>query len=208
MIISSLINIYDKVLDFWADKKRNITTTAFIDVHKIQSSSPHLIEAKACQATHYRLLDFIFKKALEIPYAESNFIDVGCGLGRVVIYASDFPFKSITGVDIGENIIEMAKTNTKDRNINLICQDILNFSPPLGKNIYFLYNPFSTHILKAFVESEHRKDDDLFIYINPLRGFVFDMYGYAKMVLYNPQNHNRIIHLYSKSGNFCLPRKN
>ncbi|MDH5580876.1 MAG: class I SAM-dependent methyltransferase, partial [Bdellovibrionales bacterium] len=105
------------------------------------------MDAKPCQATHYRILDLIFKKGLNIAYSEINFIDVGCGLGRVVHYASDYPFKRIIGLDIGENIIELAEKNIKNRDITLLTQDVLDYVPPTGKNIYFLYNPFNARVL-------------------------------------------------------------
>lgn len=191
----TFLNLLDHFINLWEDRKRGINTTGFIPVYEISTNSQNISDSKPYQATNYRLLKIIFRN-LDLKSENYNFIDIGSGLGRVLHFAKDFNFKKLIGVEFGENLYSKALENLKGTNIELFCEDILDFNPPDSPNIYFLYNPFNGNILRSFLEKV--SDNDIFIYVNPLRGFVFDMRGYEHKILHHSSNHNRIVHLYYK----------
>jgi tRNA G46 methylase TrmB len=46
-----------------------------------------------------------------IDHRDYSLIDLGCGKGRVVLIASEYPFQSITGVEISSALSEIARQN-------------------------------------------------------------------------------------------------
>ena len=40
-----------------------------------------------------------------------NFVDIGCGKGKVLLIASEFGFKKITGIDIMQKLLKISKKN-------------------------------------------------------------------------------------------------
>ena len=50
---------------------------------------------------------------IKINFNEYNFLDLGCGKGKVMLLASKFRFKKITGIEIDKKIIVNAKKNYK-----------------------------------------------------------------------------------------------
>src|SRR5271154_1163699 len=57
----------------------------------------------------------IIRRALNaIPnHNEAVFIDVGCGKGRALVVASEFPFRSIIGVELSPELAELAEENSQ-----------------------------------------------------------------------------------------------
>lgn len=89
-------------------------------------------------------------KNLQIAYQEFIFIDLGSGLGRAVLVASEFPFKRIIGVEFSselhrvaqENVLRFQNVNQLCRNINLVCVDALEYRLPRENTVFYMYNPF------------------------------------------------------------------
>ena len=48
---------------------------------------------------------------LDLPLSEFTFVDLGCGKGRALILAAQFPFKTIIGVDFVLSFVEAARKN-------------------------------------------------------------------------------------------------
>jgi len=78
-------------------------------------------------ATHITTLSYIFSK-LDIN-ENDGFIDIGCGKGAVLRYASNFPFKTIVGLEIEKFLCQIAWKNMKklklDEKIEIINEDAL-----------------------------------------------------------------------------------
>ena len=57
----------------------------------------------------------VIRKAIEVipEIAGAHFIDLGCGKGRVVAVATEFPFASIGGVEISPRLVRRARANMK-----------------------------------------------------------------------------------------------
>lgn len=100
-------------------------------------------------------------KRINIDYRSSTFIDIGSGLGRNLLIASEFPFRSIVGIEVAETLHNIALSNVRIyqsklkqyRQIELYCMDILQFKFPKDTNLilYFWY-PFSEQVFKRFLD--------------------------------------------------------
>jgi len=100
-----------------------------------------------------------YLKALPITNHEDyTFIDVGSGKGRVLLVASELPFKKIVGVDISSECVAIARQNVeiykdgvhKDR-FELHCMDAEDYELPPEDTVLYVFNPFGLAVMERFV---------------------------------------------------------
>jgi SAM-dependent methyltransferase len=111
--------------------------------------------------------------------SEHSFIDLGCGKGRALAVASEFPFKAIIGVELSPEICAIARKNAKiiaqrhpERPKIIVHQgDATRFSLPDGKLAVFCYNSVRRELTGDIVRLLERHvatgNDVIFIYVNP-----------------------------------------
>jgi len=94
-------------------------------------------------------------RACGIPLDESVFIDVGSGMGRNLLIASEYPFKKIIGVELSKELHEIAEDNIKIyktesqmcEDVESCCMDILDFEfPNFEFLILYFWVPFYADI--------------------------------------------------------------
>lgn len=100
--------------------------------------------------------------SLLIRHEEFTFVDLGCGKGRALFVASEFPFTHVVGVEIAGELCETAQSNAQKRpdwakRISVHNQDARTFVYPAGPLCLFLYNPFSASIMKRVIENLERQ---------------------------------------------------
>ena len=90
---------------------------------------------------------------------EDVFIDIGSGLGRVVLQAAEYPFKRVRGIELSEELNEVAKRNVERNRARLICQDIeltagdaLEHGLPDDVTVAFLHNPVRGDLFRQLVD--------------------------------------------------------
>ena len=89
-----------------------------------------------------------------------TFIDLGSGKGRVLLMASEHPFKRIIGVEFmpelhlaaQQNIPRYASERQQCRQIESICMDARDFEFPDGPLVVYLFNPFSESTFARVLE--------------------------------------------------------
>jgi SAM-dependent methyltransferase len=92
---------------------------------------------------------------------EFNFIDLGSGKGRVLLMASDYPFKRIVGVEFmpglhraaQQNISVFASDRQLCRQIETLCMDARDFQFPPGPLVVYLFNPFAESAFAQVLEN-------------------------------------------------------
>jgi hypothetical protein len=97
--------------------------------------------------------------ALPIAYEDFAFVDYGSGKGRVLLLASEFPFKFIVGVEFAAELHHVCCANLKThRNPASLCQDIrpvhqdvVTFDPPDEPLVLYFFNPFDRVIFDAVI---------------------------------------------------------
>jgi SAM-dependent methyltransferase len=115
-------------------------------------------------ATHYEAtppgdVDRLLAVA-QLVSERTTFVDIGSGMGRVVMIASRLPFKQIVGVEISPALHEVARENlaTYDRglqrckDVRLVRADAAGYAFPRGELAVYLYNPFRAPILATVLE--------------------------------------------------------
>lgn len=104
--------------------------------------------------TQEKSFDNIMKQ-LDINSSDS-FIDIGCGKGGCLLYASKYPFKRIAGVEIEESLYKIAKknfVNLKMPQVELYKADAITFSKYGEFSVFFLFNPFDKDIYEKVIDS-------------------------------------------------------
>lgn len=135
-------------------------------------------------ATHYEAVPIAdFRKMLgAVPrdvVEGATFVDIGAGMGRAMLLASEYPFKAIAGIELSPALFEIAKANlasahdlrTQCKNVSLIRGDARTRRYPRGTLVVFLFNPFDGDALRStlerIVESRSVRDDVYVLYHTP-----------------------------------------
>ncbi|HEY1299977.1 MAG TPA: hypothetical protein VGF07_05745 [Stellaceae bacterium] len=134
------------------DRRFGVDTAGFRAV-----TSLDVPPALAAHAVRYEPVAEIapYLGALAIRFEDYSFIDYGSGKGRVLLMASDFPFRQITGIEFAPELAAIARRNLeryrsqnqKCAAIEVIEGDAGAFAPKPGPTVFFLYNPFDGVVL-------------------------------------------------------------
>jgi hypothetical protein len=184
LVLLNWILIYYRNSQQRYDRKYCVETAKLIDPFQQAWEGDNREESVWYYPSAPSVLQCIYKY-LKIDYRNFVFIDVGSGKGRVLLYASGFPFKRIIGVESSVTTCEIAKRNVniynssskKSKNIEIINSDILNVRFPNENTVFYLYNPF---ILSSSMYYKFLRKLELSIKKHPRRIFV---------VYSNPESH-------------------
>jgi SAM-dependent methyltransferase len=151
------------------DHDYGVTTQAILFLTDLD---PDAVGDAGAHATHYEAVpvgDFRSLIATLPPeaIAASTFVDVGAGMGRAVLLATEYPFKQVVGVEVSPGLFEVARENLEraDRSrrecadVRLLRADARMWHFPPGNLVVFMYNPFDAEALRATLGSiVHRPD--------------------------------------------------
>ncbi|HKF48878.1 MAG TPA: class I SAM-dependent methyltransferase [Terracidiphilus sp.] len=98
-------------------------------------------------------------------FADYAFLDLGCGKGRVLMLASELPFRSVGGVELNPALARIARRNLRrfKRSGSQVCRDVsvecadalglnLQHGLPQGPVLLFLFNSFGAEVLAPLME--------------------------------------------------------
>src|SRR5579859_1395497 len=120
-------------------------TDTFGLVRAINTRSPNLVHGNKYEACGEGVVRWSIENCgMEI--ADTTFIDIGCGKGRVLIVAAMYPFKSIVGIEYSPELARICRRNLEKLKIENRCEvvvaDAADYQFPKGNLLVFLYNPF------------------------------------------------------------------
>jgi hypothetical protein len=109
-------------------------------------------------AIDYRSLWRVLRR-LKVYQERDVFLDIGSGMGRVVVSAATFPFKKVIGVEISADLCDIAVGNLngsikhrKCGEVEIINTDIFDYDDFDQINYFFMYNPFNQDLLDTVLE--------------------------------------------------------
>lgn len=116
-----------------------------------------------------------------------TFLDLGCGKGRPLLVASEFPFRDIVGVELSPALVATARRNAErvaQRHphrtpIRVEMGDATTWPLPAGDLVLFLYHPFDAQGVRRVADAVQRSMTDqrrrlYVVYYNPVAGHCFD----------------------------------
>jgi 16S rRNA G966 N2-methylase RsmD len=91
--------------------------------------------------------------------ADDVFIDLGSGMGRMVLEATRYPFKRVIGVELSRDLHDIARTNLERGrqrrrcgDVQLVHSDVLEYDVPDDVTVVFMNNPFRGPVFVTVVE--------------------------------------------------------
>ncbi|MEO5889425.1 MAG: class I SAM-dependent methyltransferase [Ferruginibacter sp.] len=173
------------------EKKYGINTTGSDELKKIKAEGVDISHATMYMPANYLLLEEVFAK---LPEAHrDHFVDIGCGMGRVLCVAAHHGFSKVTGIDFSKEFCARADQNlaaTKEKfpalEFSVINKDATITNIPADADCIFFFNPFdqfvmnkvTTNILKSY---EKNPRDIFIIYLNPLYKTEFLHIGFKEI---------------------------
>ena len=127
---------------------------------------------------------------LDCDLQQFTFVDHGAGKGRVLLLASQYPFRAVGGVEFAEelhddatmNIAQFPRSRMKCRNVECVLDDASALGPPEGEAVHYFFNPFSrevfAEVLNNIVMSYRTKPRRLYlILVEPVATDLVDRSG-------------------------------
>ncbi len=168
------------------DAELGVTTEALVFLGELD---PEAIGPAIEHATHYeptpvdeaqRLLD-----ASPLRPERATFVDLGAGMGRVVLLAARRPFRSVIGVEVSPALVEVARENIAEahdelrvaRDVRMVRADASTYRFPRGDLVVYLYNPFDATVLDSVLVNLRNADphhDVVLLYHTPLQRDVIE----------------------------------
>jgi len=137
------------------DRRFGVETTGVIEPGALGVPEARASETGGYEATSRRAFRRIVRR-LGLDYPRYTFIDMGSGKGAVLLYAAEFPFKEIVGVEFAPALHEIAERNLAAyrgrkvcRDIKIACLNAAAFPIPPGPLLLFFFNPFKGRTLET-----------------------------------------------------------
>lgn len=150
-----------RVVDVLFDVRYGLDTDASDDLTTLTISGANREHARAYQATRVFSLRAIFPRLKAEAQAESVFVDLGCGKGRVLLVAAEFGFKTVRGVEFASELCETAKRNCTiyaakrrlDTTFTITCTDAAEYPIAADEDVYFMFNPFDDVVMHRVLDN-------------------------------------------------------
>ncbi|HZW53800.1 MAG TPA: class I SAM-dependent methyltransferase [Candidatus Elarobacter sp.] len=138
------------------DAEHRVTTEALVFLGELD---PEAVGPALEHATHYEPTPVAQAEALldASPLApeRATFVDLGAGMGRVVLLAARRPFRAVIGVEVSPALVEIARENLASvrdpkrvaRDVKIVRADAAEYAFPRGDLVVFMYNPFRGPVL-------------------------------------------------------------
>lgn len=149
---------------------------------RIADKNPELRGYEGCYP-----IQKILKKLNSTP--NDSILDIGCGKGLFLYYASKFKFCQIDGIEYSKELTEIALKNLakmKDARVHIKQCDAREFQEYDKYNYFFINNPFTAEItefvVKKICESYHNKKRKItVIYQFPFQKEIFLNYEFEEL---------------------------
>jgi hypothetical protein len=144
------------------DRKFGVETTGFIEPEDLDATEASREETGGYEATP-RAAFLRIIESLRLEYDRYTFVDMGSGKGAVLLYAAEFPFKRIVGVEFSPALHRIAGQNLARyrgeklcRSIESVCMNAAVFPVPREPAVLFFFNPFKGRTLETVRENIER----------------------------------------------------
>ena len=186
------------------DRAHGTDTSGFISADELPRHTAARAHAFCYGGSQPSLLRLAFAS---LPALDSyTFLDLGCGKGRALLVATEFPFQKLYGVELSADTARTARRNLARlraryptrKQPEVVVGDASAYPLPAGNLVIYLYHPFSTELMAKVVRAvELALTADAarsiyVVYCNPVAGSLFDATPalrrrLARMVPYAPE---------------------
>jgi SAM-dependent methyltransferase len=182
------------------DRRYGVDTSGLVWSVDLRTGS----RSDAWNTAYYGIGPSVFHRVMaQVPESllkTSTFIDLGCGKGRAVLLASEYPFAQAIGVEIAPQLhgtaVENVARYTAARyaegrrdvgQMSVVLEDAARYQFPPGPLVVYLYHPFCRPVLEKVVRNLGRSlaeepREAAVIYINSELRDVLDRAPYLRQV--------------------------
>ena len=145
------------------DVANGVRTSGLVAGRHLKSGHPHDRHATAYYGVAPSVFRALFNRWRRSKPVASirgfTFIDIGAGMGRAVLLASEMPFHRVVGVEIHPTLVGIARRNLSrwralgrvHAPTQIYCGDAVEFPLPAGPCLLFLFNPFGATVLRRLL---------------------------------------------------------
>jgi hypothetical protein len=176
------------------DRRFGVNTTGTVDTHELDVDEEGRKSGNHYEATP-RSVFLRMVRSIHIDPRRFSFVDIGSGKGAVLLYASQFPFKRIIGIEHSHRLNEIAEMNIRNyrgsdmqcTDIATLCLDATAYSLPADPLVLYFWNPFKEEMMSRMVANiersfkEHPRDMVL-IFLHPNLEVVLDRVNWLERV--------------------------
>jgi SAM-dependent methyltransferase len=191
-----LYKTYVLGFDYWFDIRYGTDTNNRLNLENLTVPSKNRRRGRPYQATRAVPLKRLFRLIRPVLPPGSVLLDLGCGKGRVMMVASEFPFREIRGLEFARELCNIGRKNCEiykkanriDIELSIIESDAADYMIRPDENVFFFYNSFDEKILNKVLANIGRSLDRaprkaLFIFYNPHLSHVMEKRGrFAKLL--------------------------
>ena len=165
------------------DRRFKVHTDGMIEPEEFDVEGSNVAHASGYEPTpappFLRIL-----RSIPLEYERYTFADLGSGKGAALLYAAEFPFKRIIGIEFSPLLHRIAERNLanyrsrtirtmKCRDCRSLCMDVTTWPIPPEPTLFYLFNPFTGKVLDTVVARLGRSLQDhprdvVVIYYHPL----------------------------------------
>jgi SAM-dependent methyltransferase len=142
------------------DLVHGVDTCGDLPLLKLNFESEHKTPGLEYQSHHPAIIRAGLN-LLQIRHQDYTFVDFGCGKGRVLLVASELPFRRIVGLEFAPQLAELARQNIKMyraqnqkcREIEAITADATEFELAAEPQVLYFYSPFARQVMDRVVHN-------------------------------------------------------
>jgi SAM-dependent methyltransferase len=148
------------ILAYSFDLRHGVRTAGIIPLERLQIRSKNKELGTFYVATpRYEFRSIIAR--LGIDPARYVFVDLGCGMGRVVLYAMEHGFSRVTGVEFSPELAAIARSNVEKYSVRcrtpaqIVTGDAAEHALPKEPCVLWLFNPFQDAVTSQVLANVH-----------------------------------------------------
>lgn len=142
------------------DRKFNVDTSGVVQLAELTCAGENKAYGVWYEPTPIRTLKCMFA-LLQGDLSTYTFIDFGSGKGRTMLYASNFGFRRIVGVEFARELHVIAERNIhsyrskkqKCFDITSVCADATQFALPEEECVLYFFHPFKEEVMQRVLDN-------------------------------------------------------
>lgn len=182
------------------DRRHGVKTAGYTHLHELVIDSANKEFGIRYQPTTHKRLVAMFAN-LPGDLGGYTFVDFGSGRGRVLLFAAQFAFKRVVGVEFSEELhrsaldnIAVARVPRQCKVIEPIHQDATAFELPAGDLVLYFFDPFRGQVMQQVIDNIWRSYLSsprriYFMYLAPVHEDMVEASGIFRRVSTPPLPH-------------------
>ena len=184
------MRVHRHIIDRNYDRESGVETKGVMFQRELSFTQPSTGDQSHYEATPV----LIFERALDalkIDPRRFAFIDIGSGKGRVLLLAARKPFLKVIGIELADNLHQVAVANIarvapKTPTVS-IQSDAATFEIPNEPFVLYLFNSFGGDGCAQFLANVERSlkanpREGYIIYVNAIHGYLFDRQSFLARI--------------------------